>query len=218
MRTETVVWAIVAVALAGVVALAVVARRGRAPQAAPEVVESAGEAPVKTSELLPSPAGDFGDVAATERSGRAMRTADLRGRFVVADFIFTYCGGPCPKMTAAMKSLAEATKSAPDLRLVTITVDPDRDTPSALSAYADRAGADKDRWLFLNIERRALQDIAYDHLRLVTSREDLFSHSSKFVLADREGRVRAYYSPLLDDAWLAKLTSDLDILRREPAR
>jgi protein SCO1/2 len=227
-RTETIVWGIVALALAAVIALAVGARVGReappAPAPAPtpeepmEVVQLGGEAPEKKSELLPASPGDFGDVPCTERSGRAMRTSDLKGRFVVADFIFTYCGGPCPAMSGRMNALAEATKAAKDLVLVTFTVDPDKDTPAELAKYADRFGADKERWLFLHCERPALQEIAYDHLKIVTDRNDLFTHSTQFVVADRTGRIRAYYSPLSDKKWLEKLQADLDILRGEPAK
>jgi cytochrome oxidase Cu insertion factor (SCO1/SenC/PrrC family) len=215
-RTETVVWGAVVAALAGVVALAVVARSGREPAA--DEPESAGVAPERTSALLPRPMGDFGDAACVERSGKAMRTSDLHGKFVVADFVFTYCSGPCPRMTGAMKELQEVAKAMDDVRLATFTVDPDKDTPEALAAYADRVGADKDRWLFLNCKRAALQEIAYDHLHIVNDREDLFSHSTMFVLADRQGLVRAFYSPLSDPKWLAKLTADLATLRREPAR
>mgnify|MGYP001175409123 CR=1 FL=1 len=60
--------------------------------------------------------------------------------------------------------------------------------------------------------------LKYDHLHIVNDREDLFSHSTMFVLADRQGLVRAFYSPLSDPKWLAKLTADLATLRLEPAR
>ena len=219
-RAETAVWVVVGLALAAVVGFAAFARSGRTPTAPPPGAEpeSAGVAPEKTSELLPEPAGDFGDVPCTERSGRDMRTSELKGRFVVADFVFTYCGGPCPRRSAALKALQDATPHAADLVLVTFTVDPDRDTPAELAKYADGLGASKDRWLFVRCPHPGLEDLAYDHLKLVKSREDLFSHSTMFVLADRQGRVRAYYSPLDDAQWMTKLLADLDRLRAEPAK
>lgn len=224
-RSETVVWAIVGAALIGVVALAFVAGRDAPkapaapakPQPAGEA-ESAGVAPVRKSELLPVPAGELGAHAVVERSGRAMNTSELKGKLVVADFIFTSCAGTCPSMAVEMVRLQKAIGGKDDVRLVSFSVDPDRDTVPVLADYATRYGADKDRWLFVRSEKTVIQDIAYDRLKLVKSRDELIMHSSKFALLDREGFVRAYYSPLQDDKWLEKLLADLDTLRAEPVR
>lgn len=232
-KPEYVVWTMVAVALAGVVALGVWSRRTPAlivpvapktepdPDRAPTMSEAfdvAGVAEVRTSELLAKPAGELGSFPVVERSGRALNTSELRGRFVVADFIFTNCGGPCPAMTTTMATLQEALKGADDVRLVSFTVDPERDTPKALSEYADRYGADKDRWLFLRAEMPQIREIAYDELHLVASRDTPVVHSTRFGLLDRDGRVRAYYSPTTDANWKTKLLADLDKLRHEPSR
>lgn len=224
-KSETVVWAIVGAVLIGVLALAFVAGRDapKAPAKTPgpppaAETESAGIAPVKKSELLPVPPGELGSHPVVERSGRAMNTSELRGKLVVADFIFTSCGGTCPSMAAEMVRLQKAIGAANDVRLVSFSVDPDRDSVAVLAEYAARYGADKDRWLFLRSEKPVIQEIAYDRLKLVKSREELIMHSSKFALLDREGFVRAYYSPLSDDKWLTKMLSDLDTLRAEPAR
>jgi protein SCO1/2 len=225
-KSELVVWVVVAMALGGVVTLAALSRRAPAPPAARATaheesagpVESAGVAQRRTSELLPAPAGALSDLPCVERSGREMKTSELRGKFVVADFIFTNCGGPCPVMSGAMARLQEALHGTADVTLVSFTVDPERDTTKVLAEYADRFRADKDRWLFLRAEMPAIREIAYDQLKLVKSRADLVIHSQKFALLDREGRVRAYYNPLSDDDWMKFLVADLDVLRREPAR
>lgn len=227
-KSELVVWIVVAAALGGVVTLAASSRRNAAP-APPEVRtapheepaggdESAGTAPRRTSELLPAPAGVLGDLPCVERSGREMKTGELRGKFAVVDFIFTNCGGPCPVMTAAMARLQEALHGPDDVTLVTFTVDPERDTTKVLSEYASRFRADARGWLFLRAEMPAIRDIAYDQLKLVKSRDDLVIHSQMFALLDREGRVRAYYKPLTDEDWMKVLVADLEVLRREPAR
>jgi cytochrome oxidase Cu insertion factor (SCO1/SenC/PrrC family) len=216
---EKATWAVVGVALAGVIALAVFARRGaKTPATETPEVESAGEAQEKTTELLYKPAGELGDFACVERSGRAMNTSELRGRFVVADLIFTSCAGTCPMLTQRMAELQIALAGKDDVRLVSFSVDPERDTSAALTEYADRYGADKDRWVFLSCDKPTVAEIAYDRLKLVKSREELIQHSDKFALLDREGRVRAYYSPLEDRRWIVKLLRDLDLLRREPAK
>ncbi len=227
-KSELVVWIVVATALGGVVTLAALSRPasvismppapGTSHEEPAEPAEAAGTAQQRTSGLLPAPAGVLGDLPCVERSGREMKTSELRGKFAVVDFVFTNCGGPCPMMTVAMGRLEESLKSAADVTLVTFSVDPERDTTKVLAEYADRYGADKERWLFLRAEMPVIREIAYDQLKLVKSREDLVIHSQKFALLDREGRVRAYYDPLTDEDWMKLLAADLDVLRREPAR
>lgn len=231
-KPEIVVWGLVAAGLAGVVALAAVSRSASEskqsdPPAAqtppheeeePEHVELAGVAPVKTTELLPQPGAELGDYACVERSGKATRTSELRGKFVVVDFIFTNCGGPCPRMTEAMSKLQDAIKGADDVRLVSFSVDPERDTPEALTKYADQYGANKERWLFLRAELPEIREIAYDRLGLVATREQPIIHSPKFALLDRTGHVRGYYSPMTDPVFIATLLKDIEKLRAEPVR
>ena len=224
-KAEIVIWGLVAAGLAGVVAVAALVRRPAAqpepqPQPAAEDTqfEVGGVAPVKTSELLPQPGSELGDYACVERSGKETRTSALRGKFLVVDFIFTNCGGPCPLMSEAMSKLQKALDRADDVRLVSFSVDPDRDTPDVLSKYADRYGADKEQWLFLRAELPQLREIAYDRLGLVGSREQPIIHSPKFALLDREGRVRGYYSPMTDPTFITTLLKDLDKLRAEPVR
>jgi protein SCO1/2 len=215
---------VVAVALAGVVALGIWARSPEKPPAepAPHVEEPSGrtpfeivgEAQVRTTELLPEPAGELGSYPVVERSGRETNTSELRGKFVVANFIFTNCGGPCPAMSQQMAELQTALKPFDDVLLVSFTVDPERDTPQVLTEYAQRYGADKDRWLFLRAEMGKLREIAYDQLHLVASRDEPVLHSKQFALLDREGRVVAYYSPSQDKNWQKKLLGDVETLRR----
>ena len=222
-KAEIVIWGIVAAGLAGVVAVAALVRRPAAqsdpePQAQDSPFEVGGVAPVKTSELLPQPGSELGDYPCVERSGKETRTSELRGKFVVVDFIFTNCGGPCPLMSEAMSKLQKALEGADDVRLVSFSVDPDRDTPEVLAKYAERYGADKEQWLFLRAELPQLREIAYDRLGLVGSREQPIIHSPKFALLDREGRVRGYYSPMTDPTFITTMLKDLDKLRAEPVR
>lgn len=222
-KAEIVIWGIVAAGLAGVVAVAALVRRPAEqpkpePQAEDSAFEVGGVAPVKTSELLPQPGSELGDYACVERSGKATRTSELRGKFVVVDFIFTNCGGPCPLMSEAMSKLQKAIEGADDVRLVSFSVDPDRDTPEVLAKYAERYGADKEQWLFLRAELPQLREIAYDRLGLVGSREQPIIHSPKFALLDREGRVRGYYSPMTDPTFITTMLKDLEKLRAEPVR
>src|SRR5262245_4570141 len=100
------------------------------------------------------PAEEFGKVPAfslTERSGQTVTDTTLSGKVWIAAFVSVRCTGPCPKVTATMERLQKELNLAnrDDLRLVTFTVDPERDQPRELQEYARSHHADPDKWLFL---------------------------------------------------------------------
>src|ERR1051326_2472104 len=71
----------------------------------------------------------------TAQSGQPFDSQSLAGNIWVVDFIFTTCPGPCPRMSSQMRGIQTAVASLPDVRLVSITVDPKNDTPAVLAAY-----------------------------------------------------------------------------------
>jgi cytochrome oxidase Cu insertion factor (SCO1/SenC/PrrC family) len=146
----------------------------------------------------------------TERSGQTITKDSLDNQVWIADFIFTYCAGPCPRMTAGMVELQKRLSDVSSARLVTFTVDPDRDTPEVLSKYADEHGADKHRWLFLTGAREAIESLAVNGFKM-GSVENPMNHSTRFVLVDGEGRVRGYYD-LDEPDGLSKLENDVRTL------
>ncbi len=110
--------------------------------------------------------GTVPDFWLIQRDGRRVTLADLRGKVWVANFIYTHCTDTCPLQSAQMARLQEELKTEPDFRLVSITVDPELDTPEVLSEYANRFGADRDRWLFLTGDKRAIYTLAVGGFRL----------------------------------------------------
>src|SRR5882762_10070401 len=82
--------------------------------------------------------GQVADFTLTNQNGRAVSLADLRGHVWVADIIFTRCTGPCLKMTRQMKELEKALPAGSDTKLITLTTDPDYDTPAILKTYGQR--------------------------------------------------------------------------------
>lgn len=138
------------------------------------------------------------EFALVERSGAPFTRADLGGRVSIADFIFTRCGGVCPRMTARMASLRQALPA--EVRLVSFTVDPEHDTPAVLRDYAAPLAAG-DRWLFVTGAKAELHRLASDGFKLAAmelppgtpSDDGPFLHSSRFVLVDGRARVRGYY-------------------------
>lgn len=122
-----------------------------------------------------------------ERSGEPFESDSLRGKVWVASFFFANCPGICLKMN---QSIADLQKELdPEVRFVSITVDPDHDTPESLRAYADRIGA-TDRWLFLTGSMRDIKDIANDSFQVAAAPA---AHSERLMLVDRHGRVRGSY-------------------------
>jgi protein SCO1/2 len=83
------------------------------------------------------------------QDGQSFHSAVLAGKIWVADFIYTTCPGPCPRMTSQMHEVQDAIVKMPDVKLVSFTVDPARDTPMVLADYAKVHGASSDRWYFL---------------------------------------------------------------------
>jgi protein SCO1/2 len=149
-------------------------------------------------------------------------TDQLRGRPWIADFIFTHCPGRCPMLTREMARIQTDLrgKGWDDVQLVSISVDPENDTPEVLAAYASKHGAQKGNWRFLTGQRDQIWSLGVDGFKLpIADTEDGFDgpilHSNKFVLTDRQGRIRGYYDALEKPA-RAKLLRDLEIVRAEP--
>ncbi len=101
-----------------------------------------------------------------ERNGRKVRQTEFLGKIWVVNFFYSHCPDTCPLQSAEMARLQADLAAEPDVRLVSITVDPQRDTLQVLSRYADRFGADHDRWLFLTGKKEAIYRFAQDGLRL----------------------------------------------------
>ncbi len=155
--------------------------------------------------------GQVPDFELTAQNGRPFERKALDGKIWVADFIFTSCAASCPLMSTKMRQVQS--KTGPEVKLVSFTVDPERDTPEVLAAYGKRYLAQADRWYFLTGERARLNMLAFDtfHLNAV---DGSMTHSSRFVLVDRQGRIRGYYGTESGDA-LGDLLRDIGRLERE---
>jgi protein SCO1 len=151
----------------------------------------------------------------TDQSGQAFRSQDkLSGRVWVVNLIFTTCVGPCPRMSGQMRQIRDATQNAKDRALVTLTIDPARDTPPVLAAYAKRFDAGPS-WYFLTGSMKTLDHLAYDvfHLGHI---DGTLEHSTRFVLVDRASRIRGYYDSA-DPESIKTLIADLNALDKAGA-
>ncbi len=134
--------------------------------------------------------------ALTDQSGRTLRLADLAGRTLLLDFIYTHCPGPCPILTAAhvelQKSLPRALRER--VHFVSISLDPERDTPDVLRRYALARGVALSNWSFLTGPRSALEALWLDYgVGSGRSENGEIEHLVISFLIDAEGRILRRY-------------------------
>jgi protein SCO1 len=119
--------------------------------------------------------------------------AGLRGKTLLIDFIYTHCPGPCPILTGRhaqlQRELAPATRER--VHFVSITVDPERDSPEALASYARARGADLAGWSFLTGEPERVRDVLkrYGVFAQQSANPGEVDHVVVTLLVDAEGRV-----------------------------
>lgn len=178
--------------------------------------------------------------ALTERTGRRVTLEDLHGLVWVANFIYTECSESCPTQSLQLARLQDEFPAEAPLRLVSITVDPEHDTPAVLSRYAERYRA-TERWWFLTGDKRAIYCLARDGFRLGVvdptasappdcgtgvslgpapawashGSKGLFIHSARLVLVDGSARIRAYHLATESES-LTRLKANLRRLLAAP--
>jgi len=140
--------------------------------------------------LFPAPA-----FALTNQDGRPVASDQFKGHPYVAAFVFTNCAGTCPMMSTHMAKLQQAIPDA-DVKLVSFTVDPVRDTPERLKAYAARFEADERRWSFLTGTKSQLDAVTkgFNVSVVDPTAGDQVIHSERFFLVDADGNVRGTFS------------------------
>lgn len=127
----------------------------------------------------------------TERSGKTIKSEDLRGEPFIACFFFSTCPGTCTRQSNQMQLLQNKFRGKP-IKFISISVDPEIDTPNVLSEYADKFQASKDRWLFLTGEMDNIIRIGIEKFFL--SGVEKRGHPDKFCLVDAQGDLVGSYS------------------------
>lgn len=139
------------------------------------------------NELMPN-------MALWDQDGRLVMKKDFLGHAVALNFVFTSCrvARMCPASTACMKALADQLSKQPaakGVRLVTITFDPETDTPGRLRAYADGYGIDHARHRFLTGDSGQIKDLMR-HYGIQTLKEDgTIVHNASLIVLTPEGRI-----------------------------
>ena len=156
---------------------------------------------------------------------------ELEGKVYVLEFFFTSCPTICPKMHESMLKLQKEFYGNPAFGIASITIDPKRDTPGVLKAYAEKKGVSHKHWYFMTGEKEAIYDFSNEGFKLYAGEnadvEGGFEHSGLFALIDKEGFIRSrtvlngdtenpikYYNGL-DPKEIEWLKEDINILLKE---
>ena len=159
--------------------------------------------PLLRHEPPPPPViGQLPEFSLVDSRGQRFGSADLAGDVYVANFVFTRCASICPLLTRAMVSLEERyeREGIEGIRLVSISVDPEFDTPERLADYASGHRVDPRRWVFLTGEPADVRSLVVDGFRTAMGSPDILeggmidvAHTGKFVIVDGSGGIRGYY-------------------------
>ncbi len=161
---------------------------------------------------LDRPQPTLTDFTLTERSGVEFHAADMQGQVWVVSYFFTTCPGSCVKLNNAIQALHNDS-ALEDVTWLSITCDPANDSVEQLAAYADRLGADPQRWLFARGE--------LDYIKQVGKAMNLDiyeqSHKAYCIVIDRAGQLHGVYDLAGDPRDATRLRQRLIELLETPA-
>ena len=172
----------------------------------------------KPIDVIPESQRQLAAFSLTDCTGRTVTRADLAGKFLVVDFLFTSCSLTCPVVNRHMAEVQSQIAGQPDVMLVSITVDPRDDTVPVLAKYGEKFGADTNRWLLLTGEKAVLYQLIGTSF-LKQGEPDPFNympgnflHTERIALVDPQGNVKAYFDGLQDDV-AGKVVNEIKQLR-----
>ena len=146
-------------------------------------------------------------------NNKLISNVNLTGKVWIADFIFTTCAMACPVMTGNMNRIHKEFKNEDKVRIVSISVYPEYDTPQILAEYASKYNANTNRWFFLTGDEQQVKNVIKNGFK-IGDYEDIIFHSEKFALVDQAGNIRSYYNGMKSDD-MKKLKKDIKKLLSE---
>ncbi len=155
---------------------------------------------------VPAVLGTLQEFEFTDQNGDLFQSDDLSGKVAIINFIFTTCVGTCPQQSQKMAEIhrrLDAEQVDKGVKLISITVDPNTDTPQVLKNYSKNYDVNEHLWKFLTGSKEEIWKFSKQGLKLpvaLTPDDPLIpiAHASKFVLVDRLGRIRGYHDVLED--------------------
>jgi protein SCO1/2 len=141
----------------------------------------------------------------------------LHGKIYVADFFFTSCPSICPKMMNEMGQVYEKYKNDKNVAILSYSIDPVRDSVARLKTYEEKLHFHSATWHLLTGNKDSIYNLAAKYLVSVAEDADApgqHIHDGKFILIDKQRRIRGYYDGTNDDE-VQKLKQDMDLLLQE---
>jgi protein SCO1/2/putative membrane protein len=165
----------------------------------------AGAAHAQDNDTLRRPLGPVPAFRLTDQNGNTVTQEHLAGKVCVVSFFFTCCTSVCPTTQAAMARLQEQFAGNPDVLLISITVDPDRDNQDALKVYAWSRAADPKQWLFLRGSEKEVYDLVRKGFYQAAGPNPTpkagfeILHTPNLMVIDHRGIIRGYASGVEPD-------------------
>ncbi|MBD3166214.1 hypothetical protein GF324_06430 [bacterium] len=129
----------------------------------------------------------------TDQFGESFGTADYKGRVSIHSFQFSHCEGVCPVMSGHLVNVWQQYRDDDGWQIVTVSVDPKRDTPDVLRDYIDQFPIPQERWHYLRGPINEVVELSEKGFYLPAENLPM-GHSAKFVLVDRTGKIRGYFN------------------------
>ena len=158
----------------------------------PDFAQTAEPAPAP-ERMAPGPVADRFQL--TDQQGKPFDSASLAGKVWMGSIFFANCPGPCFRENQSIADIVREIDS-PDFVAVSLTCDPDNDTPEVLDHYAARFEADPARWKFLTGDMDVIKQVGMETFKLPV---EVGVHSERGVVFDRQGRIRGSYHLLQED-------------------
>lgn len=142
---------------------------------------------------------------------------DLSDVVYVSDFFFRSCPTICPKVAREMKKVYTEFLDNPNVKFVSFTLDPKRDTPEKLKEYAANLGVDDSKWWFIHGDKEKIYELTAGYMQIGFEDDSVpggFDHSGKLILTDKAGHIRSF-SEGTEPGDTPKLIRDIKILLKE---
>jgi cytochrome oxidase Cu insertion factor (SCO1/SenC/PrrC family) len=188
------------------------ARNSESQQQAREMADELYAADASAAKSRARPAKLVAPFTLIDQDGKPYDTVSLKGRVWVGSFFFTACPSVCIRLNQAVSGLLAAEPGS-DVHFVSITCDPDNDTPEVLTRYAKHFKADPARWTFLTGELETIKRIGFEEFQVSVQKGE---HSDRTFAVDRTGHIRGYYR-ITEPDQREKLSRLLKTLEAEPA-
>lgn len=192
MNSAVKYWVVLVAVLAGVYGSFVLWRSGQPQEPPAGAALSSRPATTSASSVagqMPLSDGPVAPFKLTDQDGNEFDTSQLDGKVWVASFFFTNCPAICWRMNQALAAW-QHTHPESDIHFVSITCDPDNDTPAALKKYAEHFKADPKRWTFLTGDMSKIQEIGQKSFHIAVVKGD---HTDRACVVDKNGKIRGRF-------------------------